>query len=73
MGEGGHSIGMFNVGATMIYYVFSPSSTLDVPMEFGENSLKACFIKVPRDDMNAVQMSPLLFIYHELTLAFGWM
>ena len=69
VGKGGCSVGMLDVRINMIKCVFSPGCTLDVLVKFGENSLEVCFVKVPSNDVYAIQMSPLLFTYHELKLA----
>ena len=69
VGEGCRSVGMLEVWINMIKCAISPGFTLDVLMEFGKNSLEACFVKVPRDDIHAIRMSLLLFWYHELKLA----
>ena len=69
VGEGGCSAGILDVRINLIKCVFSPGCTLDMLVKFGENNLEACFVKVPSNDVHALQMSHLLFTYHELKLA----
>lgn len=67
VGEGGRSVGMLDDKHDQV--CFSPGCTLYVLVEFGENSLEACFVKVPSDDVYAIRMSSLLIGYYELKLA----
>lgn len=47
MGEGDSSVSMLHVGCC----VKSPGGALYTLFIFGEDSLKACFVEVPRSDL----------------------
>ena len=53
---------MLDFRINMIKCVFSPGCTLDVLVKFGENSLEACFVKVPSNDACHPDEPPVVYI-----------